>query len=136
MTTTTTNREDTILNIHTPSGNVSLKEEREAAELEKVRETAPISTVNYKRVQRVHDLKELMAPMVAEIEEIKGKIFAEMDKKGVDVLTRRNVEVVSRDESTSTSTDIKGLEHDYPEIAGLYIKRKPTYRVNWKNRIK
>jgi hypothetical protein len=115
---------------------VSLKEEREAAEIEKKRPTAPISAANYKRVQRVHELKEIMAPYLAEIEEIKGKVFSEMDKKGVDVLTRRNVEVVSRDEATSVSTDAKGLEQDFPEIAGLYIKRKKTYRVNWKNRTK
>jgi hypothetical protein len=119
-----------------PEPSVSLKEEKEAAEAEKVRETRPISASAYKAVQRVHELKEEMAPKLAEIEEIKAKVFKEMDNKGVDVLTRRGVEVVSRDESTSTTTDSKGLEHDFPEIAGLYVKRKKTYRVNWKNRVK
>jgi phosphohistidine swiveling domain-containing protein len=128
--------EDTLLQVKTPVGFVSLKEEKEAAELEKKRPTAAISTATFKRVQRVHELKEAMAPLLAEMEDHKIHVFKEMDKKGVDVLTRRNMEVVSRDETTSTSTDVKGLEHDFPEIAGLYIKKKKTYRVNWKNPVK
>lgn len=112
----------------------TLTEEREAALQEKsLKKTKPISASLLKKVQRVHELKKIMAPLLAEIEQIKVDAFKEMDNKGVDILTRKGVPVVSRDDSTSTSTDTKGLLHDYPEIAGLYIKKVPIKKINWKN---
>jgi hypothetical protein len=112
---------------------VSLKEEQEAAKLEQPRESKPITPTNFKKVQRVHALKAIIAPYLAEIEEIKADIYAEMDRKGVDVLTRKGVECVSRDDFESTKTDSKALELDFPEIAALYVSHKTGKRVNWKN---
>ena len=42
--------------------SVSLQEEKEAAKLEQKRETKPISASGLKKVQRVHEIKQLMAP--------------------------------------------------------------------------
>ena len=113
--------------------NVTLAEEKAAALLEQKRPTKPISAAGLKRVQRVHELKELMAPYLAEIEEHKGVIFKEMDKKGVDVLTRKGVEIVSRDEVTQENLDKKALKSQFPEIAVQFIVEKVIFRVNWKN---
>lgn len=112
---------------------VSLKEEREAALLEQKRETKPISAAGLKRVQRVHELKEIMAPMLAEIEEHKGVIFKEMDKKGVDVLTRKGVEIVSRDMARGQEWDKKGILASFPEVAVQFVVEKISFRINWKN---
>lgn len=113
---------------------VSLSEERDALLEEQTRPTKPISASGIKKVARVHELKELMSPYLAEIEEIKGAIFKEMDNKGVDVLTRKGVEVVSRDKSTLENLDKNGLKASFPEIAIQFIVTKIVYRVNWKNR--
>lgn len=113
--------------------NVTLAEEREAAKAEEKRPTKPISAAGLKRVQRVHELKEIMAPYLAEIEEHKGVIFKEMDKKGVDVLTRKGVEIVSRDEVNGEEWDKKSIKAKFPEIVVEFVREKVSYRVNWKN---
>lgn len=113
--------------------NVTLAEEARAALEEQKRPTKPISAAGMKRVQRVHELKEIMAPYLAEIEEHRAKIFAEMDKQGVDVLTRRGVEVVSRDEVNGEKWDKKGIIAKFPEVAVEFIKETISYRINWKN---
>lgn len=117
--------------------NVTLSEEKAAALLEQKRDTKPISAAGLKRVQRVHELKELMAPYLAEIEEHKGVIYKEMDKKGVDVLTRRGVEVVSRDMVEGEKWDKKNikesLKEKFPEVLVQFVVETVTYRINWKN---
>ncbi len=113
--------------------HVTLAEEKAAVLAEQKRPTAPISPSGLKKVQRVHELKELMAPYLAEIDMIKGDIFKEMDKRGVDVLTRKGVEIVSRDEVTQENLDKKSLKIKYPEIALEFIVEKIIFRVNWKN---
>lgn len=113
--------------------NVTLAEEKAAAILEQKRLTKPISAAGLKRVQRVHELKELMAPYLAEIEEHKGVIFKEMDKKEVDVLTRKGVEIVSRDMVQGEQWDRDGIKKNFPEIVVQFVVEKISYRVNWKN---
>lgn len=113
--------------------NVTLAEEKAAALLEQRRETKPISAAGLKRVQRVHELKELMAPYLAEIEEHKGVIFKEMDKKEVDVLTRKGVEIVSRDMVQGETWDRDGIKKNFPEIVVQFVVERVSYRVNWKN---
>jgi hypothetical protein len=113
--------------------NVTLSEERAAALLEQKRPTKPISAAGLKRVQRVHELKELMAPYLAEIEEHKAVIFKEMDKKEVDVLTRKGVEIVSRDMVTGEQWDRDGIKKTFPEVVVQFVVEKVSYRVNWKN---
>lgn len=114
--------------------NVSLAEEKAAALLEQKRDTKPISAAGLKRVQRVHELKELMAPYLAEIEEHKGVIFKEMDKKGVNVLTRKGVEIVSRDRVEGEQWDRDSIRENFPEVVVKFVVEKISYRVNWKNR--
>jgi hypothetical protein len=111
---------------------VSLKEEKEAAKEEQKRPSKPITPSNWKRVQRVHELKRLIAPLLAEIEENKAFVVKEMERKGVKVLTRNGVEVVSMDEYDSVKTDSKDLERDYPEIAAIYVHHSERERINWK----
>jgi hypothetical protein len=113
--------------------NVTLAEEKAAALLEQKRPTKPISAAGLKRVQRVHEIKEIMAPYLAEIEEHKVAIFKEMDKKGVDELTRKNVSVVSRDMQTREDLNKNDLKAQFPEIAVQFIVEKIIYRINWKN---
>lgn len=113
--------------------HVTLAEEKAAAILEQKRPTAPISAAGLKKVQRVHELKELMAPYLAEIDKIKGEIFIEMDKRGVDVLTRKNVEIVSRDLVEGEQWDKKGIAQKFPEIVVQFVVEKVSFRVNWKN---
>jgi len=113
--------------------NVTLAEEKAAAILEQKRPTKPISVAGLKRVQRVHELKELMAPYLAEIEEHKGVIFKEMDKKEVDVLTRKGVEIVSRDLVQGEQWDRDGIKKNFPEIVVQFVVEKTSFRVNWKN---
>lgn len=115
------------------TANVTLAEEQAAAKAEQKRETAPISVSGLKKVQRVHELKELMAPYQAEIEKIKGEIFVEMDKRGVDVLTRKGVEIVSRDRVEGEEWDKKSIKDMFPEVVVQFVREKITYRVNWKN---
>lgn len=113
--------------------SVSLIEEREALLLEQKRDTKKISPSGQKRVDRVHELKRLMAPYLAEIEEHKAHIFKEMDKKGVDVLVNgKGVEVVSRDLSIRENVDKDGLKAEFPEIAAVVIVESEIWRVNWK----
>lgn len=111
---------------------VSLAEERAAAKLEQIRDTKPVSASLYKDIQRVHELKKLMRPMVAEIERIKAKAIKEMVNKGVDELTRKGIPVVSWDDTSSTSVDTDDIKNLFPEIAALYIHTKPTKAINWK----
>lgn len=111
---------------------VSLAEEKAAAKLEQVRETKPISAALYKDIQRVHEFKKIMRPMVAEIERIKAKAIKEMVNKGVDELTRKGIPVVSWDDSSSTSVDIDDIKSLFPEIAAMYVHTKPTKAINWK----
>jgi hypothetical protein len=113
--------------------NVTLAEEKAAALLEQKRPTKPISAAGLKRVQRVHEIKEIMAPYLAEIEEHKVAIFKEMDKKGVDELTRKNVSVVSRDMQTREDLNKNDLKAAFPEIAVQFIVERIIYRINWKN---
>lgn len=113
--------------------HVTLAEEQAAAVLEQKRTTAPISAAGLKKVQRVHELKEEMAPKLAEIEKIKGEIFIEMNKRGVDVLTRKGVEIVSRDLVEGEQWDKKGIAQKFPEIVVQFVVEKVSFRVNWKN---
>ncbi len=113
--------------------NVTLAEEAAAAKAEQKRPTAPISPARLKDVQRVHELKEEMAPKLAEIDEIKARVFKEMNNKGVDVLTRKGVEIVSRDKVEGEEWDKKSLKEKFPEIVLTFIIEKISYRVNWKN---
>ncbi len=113
--------------------HVTLAEEQAAAVLEQKRTTAPISAAGLKKVQRVHELKEEMAPKLAEIEKIKGEIFIEMNKRGVDVLTRKGVEIVSRDRVEGEEWDKKGIAQKFPEIVVQFVVDKVSFRVNWKN---
>lgn len=115
------------------SKNVSVAEERAAALLEQKRPSAPISVSGLRKVQRVHELKQQMAPLLAEIEQIKGDIYVEMDNRGVDVLTRKGVEVVSRDRVEGEEWDKKALKQNFPEIVVQFVVEKISYRVNWKN---
>jgi hypothetical protein len=112
---------------------VSLSEEKAAALLEQKRPSKPISASGLKKVQEVHQLKEEMAPKLARIEQIRSELFTEMDNKGVDVLTRKGVEVVSRDMVTQENMDKNGLKTHFPEIAVQFIVERIIYRVNWKN---
>jgi hypothetical protein len=113
-------------------GPTTLAEEKAAAKLEEKRPTAAISPANFKRVNRVHELKAKKDEIDTEIDLHKSFIYKEMDRKGVDVLTKRNVEVVSRDNYTTVTVDWKALERDFPEVAHLYIKKSTNKRVNWK----
>jgi uncharacterized protein YqfA (UPF0365 family) len=113
-------------------GPTTLAEEKAAAKAEEKRPTATITPSNFKRLNRVHELKAKKAELDAEIELHQAFIYKEMDRKGVDVLTKRNVEVVSRDQYTQVTTDWKSLEADFPEIANLYITKTKHKRVNWK----
>lgn len=115
-----------------PEGPTTLAEEKAAAKAEEKRPTATITPTSFKRVNRVHELKAKKEEIEAEIKIHQGFIYKEMDRKGVDVLVKRNVEVVSRDAYTTVTTDWKSLEKDYPEIAALYITKTKSKRVNWK----
>lgn len=116
----------------TPVGPTTLGEEKAAAKKEEKRPTALISAANFKRLNRVHELKTKKDEIDAEIDLHKSFIYKQMDRLGVDVLTKRNLEVVSRDDFTTVTVDWKSLEKDYPEIAALYIKKSKNKRVNWK----
>lgn len=115
------------------TANVTLAEEKAAAKAEQKRETKPISPARLKDVQRVHEIKELMAPYEAEIAEIKARVFKEMDNKGVDVLTRKGVEIVSRDRVEGEKWDKKGIAEKFPEVVVSFVVDVISYRINWKN---
>lgn len=113
-------------------GPTTLAEEAAAAKAEQKRPTAVISPANFKRVNRVHELKAKRDEIEAEIKIHQTFIYKQMDRAGVDVLVKRNVEVVSRDKYTNVSVNYKALEKDYPEIAKLYVTKSISKRVNWK----
>jgi hypothetical protein len=113
---------------------ISLAEEAAAVKAEQKRPSKPISVSGLKKVIEVHDIKEQMAPLQARLDQIKADMFQEMDNKGVDVLTRKGVEVVSRDEITQENFDKNALKATFPEIAVQFIVTKIGYRINWKNR--
>ena len=109
----------------------SLQEELEAAQLE--RPSRAISVSRFLKVQRVHIINSLLKPLETEKEGIKAEVFAEMDKKGVDVLTRKGVEVVSRDTFTGSEFDVTAFKKDHPALYRQYTKKKsPSKRINWK----
>jgi hypothetical protein len=113
-------------------GPTTLAEEKAAAKAEEKRPTAAITPANFKRVNRVHELKAKKEEIEVEIDLHKSFIYKEMDRKGVDVLTKRNVEVVSRDVFTTVTVNWKQLEKDFPEVAHLYITKNTNKRINWK----
>lgn len=113
-------------------GPTTLAEEKAAAKAEQKRPTAAITPANFKRVNRVHELKAKRDEIEVEIKLHQSFVYKEMDRKGVDVLTKRGVEIVSRDDFTTVTVDWKQLEKDYPEVAHLYIKKTKSKRVNWK----
>ena len=115
-----------------PVSPTTLAEEKAAAKAEQKRPTAAITPANFKRLNRVHELKLKRDEIEAEIKLHQGFIYKQMDRAGVDVLTKRNLEVVSRDPYTNVSVNYKELEVDFPEIAALYITKTKTKRVNWK----
>src|SRR4029453_6931728 len=104
----------------------SLAEEAAARKLEEKRPTKPISVSGLKLVQHVHHNLTLMKRLKAENEATKLKIFREMDNKGVDVLTRQGVEIVSRDDFNldATEFDVEKFEKDYPNLFKQYQKPK------------
>lgn len=108
---------------------VTKAEEKEAALKELA---APITKASFDKVQRVHEIKDLIAPYLAEIEAAQGFVYAEMDRKGVNTLTRNGVKVVSRNPQTRRTVDAGELMEDFPEIAGLYTKTTSFFRVDWK----
>lgn len=110
----------------------SLAEERAAAKAEEKRPSKPITPTNWARIKEVHKLKAEIAEREAKIAGIKVEVYKEMDRKDVDVLTRNGVEVVSRDKYDNVQFDRVDFEKDYPEIAGIYVHHKDSYRVNWK----
>lgn len=116
--------------------NVTLTEEREAAVLEQIRPTKPISASLMKQIERVHEINEILAPYKAEIEEIRAKAFKEMDNKGVDVLTRKGVPIVSRDMVNGEEWDKDAIKQNYPEIVMKFVHEKVSFRINWKKRVK
>lgn len=111
---------------------VTIQEEIDAAKLEIIRPTKPISAGGMKRVNRAHELKRMLAPLEAELEVLKGEILREMDNKGVDVMTRKGIPVVSRDKAVRQDVPKDVLLEKYPEIAAEIIVTKTTYRINWK----
>ena len=113
--------------------NVTLAEEKAAALLEQKRESKPISPARLKDVQRVHEIKELMRPFEAEIDEIKARVYKEMDNKGVDVLTRKGVEVVSRHLVNGEAWDRDAIKKNFPEVVVQFVVERVSYRINWKN---
>lgn len=113
-------------------GPTTLAEEKAAAKAEEARPTANITPSIFKRVNRVHELKAKKEEIEAEIELHKSFVYKLMNLKGVDVLVKRGVEIVSRDPFTTVTVNWKDLEKDYPEIAKLYVKKTKSKRVNWK----
>lgn len=117
----------------------SLAEERQAREAERKRPVKPISSHNFLRWQHAHEIKEKIKPLEAELKVIQGHIYKEMDNKGVDVLTRQGVEIVSRDEVTGAEDfDMEAFKKAHPMLWRKYSKgRKPNYfRINWKTFIR
>ena len=113
-------------------GPTTLAEEKAAAKAEEARPTANITPTVFKRVNRVHELKAKKEEIEAEIELHKSFVYKLMNLKGVDVLVKRGVEIVSRDPFTTVTCNWKALEKDYPEIAKLYVTKTKSKRVNWK----
>lgn len=119
--------------------NVTLAEEKAAAKAEEKRPTRAISHHNFQRWQRAHQIKEQIKPLESELKVIQGHIYSEMDNKGVDVLTRKGVEVVSRDEVTGADQfDMDRFKKDHPNLyRKYYLGKKPNYkRINWKTLIR
>lgn len=112
--------------------HVSRQEEAEAALAEIVKESRPISVSGLKKVNRVHELKMRLAPLEAEIRMLQGEIVTEMENKGVDILTRKGIPVVSRDETTRRSVNYELLETKYPDAAEECLNTTTGYRMNWK----
>lgn len=113
-------------------GPTTLAEEKAAAKAEEKRPTANITPAIFKRVNRVHELKAKRDEIEVEIKLHQSFVYKLMNLKGVDVLVKRGVEIVSRDPYTTVSVDWKRLEKDYPEVAHLYITKTKSKRVNWK----
>lgn len=114
--------------------NVTLAEEKAAALQEDARQHSPITPTNFKNLQRVHELQAQISAMNAEIEGYKAAIYAEMDRKGVDVLTRQGVIVVDRKEMDGRrSIDFKTFLAIAPDV----VKKVVTYgdrffQINWR----
>jgi predicted phage-related endonuclease len=119
--------------------NVTLAEEKAAAKAEEKRPTKPISSHNFARWQHAHAIKEQIKPLEAQLKLIQGHIYSEMDNKGVDVLTRKGVEIVSRDEVTGADQfDMERFKKEHPNLyRKYYLGRKANYfRINWKTLIR
>lgn len=118
---------------------VSLAEEKAAAKEEQKRPTRAISHHNFLRWQHAHQIKEQIKPLEAELKVIQAHIYSEMDNKGVDVLTRKGVEVVSRDEVTGADQfDMPRFKLEHPMLyRKYYLGKKANYkRINWKTFIR
>jgi hypothetical protein len=119
--------------------HVTLKEEAEAAKLEQEKPSKPMSAHGFKKWLKAHDLLEKRKPIKEELEQIQKYLYQEMDRGGVDQLTRRGIVIFARDEvKGAIDFDIEGLKRDYPAIYAKYNRgRKDNFwRVNWKSLIK
>lgn len=111
------------------AANVTKAEEAKAAFEEGA---AKITLSALKEVQRVHELKAIMAPMVAEIKAIQEKVLAEMVRKHVNKLTHNGVVVVENIITHPTKIDTTGLFTDYPELQAIYVTKTDGTRFDWK----
>lgn len=114
---------------------VSIAEELEAALLEQKRPTKPISHYNLLRWKKAHDLRSQIKVLEAQVKEIQGALYKELNNKGVDVFTHQGVEIFSRDEVSGADVfDLVKFKSDHPVLFKKYYRGKKDsfFRANWK----
>lgn len=97
---------------------VQTQEELEAAFEEGI---APISDEAMELVERIREIKKLIAPLEVEKKALQELIIEEMEHKHVNKLSKDGVVQVENIITHPTKTDTKGLLEAYPEIMGVYI---------------
>lgn len=89
------------------------------------------------KVREAHRIKAQIAPLEAKLKAIQEDVEAEMDRKGVNLLTTKDgIPVVGRDpQSRFFPQDTEEFITKWPKLAAKYLKETKFFRINWKKPI-
>jgi hypothetical protein len=85
------------------------------------------------KVKKARDLKKQIAALEAELKPIEEFVDAELDRKGVNLLTTKDgIPVVGRTpQSRFYPKDVEDFVKKWPKLAAKYLTETKFYRKNW-----
>jgi hypothetical protein len=97
-----------------------------------------VATVKLQKLMaEAHQIKQQMSPLEARLEVIKVEAMAEMEKKGVSLLTTKDgIPVVGKFPVTRWyATAVEEFIEKWPKLAAKFLKKTTFEQINWKKPI-